>query len=257
MSATTSIPDLGDPSWSAWYQSTFSLELAAIEAEHAAAAAKQRAGGGENGANGGGSGRGLVSGGGAADADDGRGVRSPASYWTLHQRLRAVDAMDGLLELLLSRVNMEPLSKSQWEPDGEAARCRGCGSELGWRKLERRHHCRSCGLVYCGRCATGSPRRCSPCLSRANRLDLVRRVRLLERDAFAVPSRDAALAVARAYRVAIEAFDADEPITREARSVLVQGLHSFLELDEIANCLKSGQQTVSLATMVLSSPGGV
>ena len=165
-----------------------------------------------------------------------------------------MDALDGLLELLLSRVNMEPLSRSQWEPDGAASACHACGAELGWRKLERRHHCRSCGLVYCGRCATGSPRRCSQCLSRTNRVDLVRRVRQLERDAFARPSRDAALAVARAYRVAIEAFDADEPFTREARGVLVQGLHSFLELDEVANCLKSGQPpNVSLATLVLST----
>jgi len=37
-----------------------------------------------------------------------------------------------------------------WQPDQEAASCSGC--RHGFGVLKRRHHCRSCGLLFCGNC---------------------------------------------------------------------------------------------------------
>jgi hypothetical protein len=216
--SSQTFPDVGDGEWSAWYQSTFSSELAELDG---GPPEPLRSGNGNNNNN-------LSN----------NGVGSSANK--LIRRLRSIDAIDGLMELLLTQCNLE--AKVTWERDSDAPTCRGCGTALGWTHLQRRHHCRICGLIYCSNCAPAGTnrdisRKCRTCLSRTMGLELIRRVRALERDAFSVPSREAVLAVARAYRVAIEAFDGES--NREARAVLTQGLHTFLELDEIAKCLKT------------------
>ncbi|KAG2174446.1 hypothetical protein INT44_006709 [Umbelopsis vinacea] len=40
----------------------------------------------------------------------------------------------------------------KWEPDSEASDCRRCNKRFGL--LNRRHHCRRCGLVVCDKCST-------------------------------------------------------------------------------------------------------
>jgi hypothetical protein len=65
---------------------------------------------------------------------------------------------------------------SYWQPDEEAAACRHCASPF--TLLRRRHHCRACGLLFCGACAPArdgvlsggrflGQRVCVPCWARA------------------------------------------------------------------------------------------
>ena len=42
-------------------------------------------------------------------------------------------------------------SREPWQADGEAARCPRCSS--GYDLLNRRHHCRRCGLIVCEPCS--------------------------------------------------------------------------------------------------------
>ena len=42
-----------------------------------------------------------------------------------------------------------------WEPDEVAPRCRGQACGVAFDSMERRHHCRACGLVFCGKCSEG------------------------------------------------------------------------------------------------------
>lgn len=41
----------------------------------------------------------------------------------------------------------------RWVPDHAASHCQGCGAAF-WSLLTRRHHCRNCGGVFCGQCAS-------------------------------------------------------------------------------------------------------
>ncbi len=38
-----------------------------------------------------------------------------------------------------------------WIPDERASRCYGCRSDFSW--LNRKHHCRICGRIFCGKCS--------------------------------------------------------------------------------------------------------
>jgi len=42
-----------------------------------------------------------------------------------------------------------------WEPDADAPTCRGPACGVAFDSLERRHHCRFCGRVFCGACSQG------------------------------------------------------------------------------------------------------
>jgi hypothetical protein len=46
----------------------------------------------------------------------------------------------------------ETVRTFKWEPDSEANECRRCNKRFGL--LNRRHHCRRCGLVVCDKCST-------------------------------------------------------------------------------------------------------
>jgi hypothetical protein len=48
------------------------------------------------------------------------------------------------------------LDRPQWEDDDATTKCRGCGDAFGLTR--RKHHCRSCGSLCCGRCSTSQMR---------------------------------------------------------------------------------------------------
>jgi hypothetical protein len=154
----------------------------------------------------------------------------------LRRRLRALDA----LEELGARVDAtsQPLSARLWEAD--APQCHGCREDLGLTRLKRRHHCRFCGLTFCHNCAPGEVRTCRSCRANRTRGDALRLVRAFERQALGKPepSKEDVLCVARAYRSAMEAF-AEYAESDLAKGLLLEGVHSFLDLDEIRICIGS------------------
>ena len=48
-------------------------------------------------------------------------------------------------------VASQRVSPPAWIPDEAASACMGCGDSFNL--LRRRHHCRACGKVFCGRCS--------------------------------------------------------------------------------------------------------
>ncbi|XP_078724219.1 uncharacterized protein LOC144941689 isoform X4 [Lampetra fluviatilis] len=51
-----------------------------------------------------------------------------------------------------------------WQPDHNTKKCTSCKMEFG--VLTRKHHCRSCGLIFCSNCCSswvGKNRNCRPC----------------------------------------------------------------------------------------------
>jgi len=48
----------------------------------------------------------------------------------------------------MNPLNLRPI----WQPDEEALKCNKCKSTFS--TINRRHHCRHCGLVFCGTCST-------------------------------------------------------------------------------------------------------
>ena len=89
--------------------------------------------------------------------------------------IKSVDSKDFLRAMYGST---SPLAPPVWVPDHEAAVCRLC--EAPFTFFFRRHHCRACGQVVCGRCS--SRRRI------VHRVDLVNLVRVC--DLCAVSSRE-------------------------------------------------------------------
>ena len=73
--------------------------------------------------------------------------------------LGAATPGDGRLSGLLEDASASPFRRPRaltpsraprWVPDAHAASCRGCFRDFGM--LRRRHHCRSCGEVFCDEC---------------------------------------------------------------------------------------------------------
>lgn len=66
----------------------------------------------------------------------------------------------------------KPCHKSLWEPDSATPTCRRCRAWFHF--FNRRHHCRFCGLVVCGRCTPKhqwyeAQRRCITCYQVSSR----------------------------------------------------------------------------------------
>ena len=60
------------------------------------------------------------------------------------------------------------IEKEKWTPDEVVHACPSCNAAFGM--MQRKHHCRQCGDVFCGRCAprrsiqgAGFFRMCGPC----------------------------------------------------------------------------------------------
>ena len=49
---------------------------------------------------------------------------------------------------------LTPRTPPAWIPDSEAPNCMGCTEAFTF--VKRRHHCRACGKVFCGRCSAQS-----------------------------------------------------------------------------------------------------
>lgn len=71
-------------------------------------------------------------------------------------------------------MTLPAISKEEWVPDSMVSACQACGTQFS--VTTRRHHCRSCGRIYCDKCcgtraelSDGSESRvCSTCLARAS-----------------------------------------------------------------------------------------
>eukprot|EP00753_Platysulcus_tardus_P013328 PLAT3662.22.p1 GENE.PLAT3662.22~~PLAT3662.22.p1 ORF type:complete len:573 (+),score=237.13 PLAT3662.22:91-1809(+) len=64
------------------------------------------------------------------------------------------DAVDSAVDVLLREAAFRPHVgiKCEWMPDSSAPACMACGAEFGVFLPPRRHHCRSCGGIFCGDC---------------------------------------------------------------------------------------------------------
>eukprot|EP01102_Stenamoeba_stenopodia_P008342 TRINITY_DN2395_c0_g1_i1.p1 TRINITY_DN2395_c0_g1~~TRINITY_DN2395_c0_g1_i1.p1 ORF type:complete len:368 (-),score=64.09 TRINITY_DN2395_c0_g1_i1:138-1241(-) len=89
-----------------------------------------------------------------------------------------------------------PLKRPEWVPDTSSETCMGCGSEFTF--INRRHHCRGCGKLFCNDCCDHwlllpeefeypEPQRtCLPCYKNLSNIDYSRHF-----DAFGDPNNHA------------------------------------------------------------------
>ena len=142
------------------------------------------------------------------------------------RRIVAVDSVETLA------VPMLEIQREDWEKDVDV--CRGCTRNLGWLQFRPKHHCRFCGKTFCNDCAFGDIRICNPCEMKRARFQTLQLLRIFEREAVRNPTKENVVSVARAYRIALQAFanEKDESFAQEARLILIEGLQSFLELIE-------------------------
>jgi hypothetical protein len=62
------------------------------------------------------------------------------------------DAAQGEVEAMEIQQALGPLKdRKEWSPDADARECQGCS--VAFSMFWRRHHCRSCGGVFCANCA--------------------------------------------------------------------------------------------------------
>jgi len=199
-----------DEDWNIWYQKTFSSELSLISNETLLDVLNN-----------------------PASNPVKLSSRTESETNVLKRRLRAVDAIESLSQQVESAA---PISTALWEVDADE--CRSCKKDLGWTRLRRRHHCRYCGLIFCGDCTPGEIRRCTFCHVRKTRFEAIKVLRGFEREVGAADgfTREGVLSVVRAYRVAIQSFSTKPgdsmTFVHNARSTLLEGMHSFLELTE-------------------------
>ncbi|KAL0246352.1 hypothetical protein GEMRC1_007564 [Eukaryota sp. GEM-RC1] len=87
--------------------------------------------------------------------------------------------IDGWREVLEScsraHAGIKSLAAAVWKPDNLTSECSNCG--IHFTLLKRRHHCRSCGGIYCGNCTknrmvlraeTSMSRVCENCFKEAS-----------------------------------------------------------------------------------------
>ena len=223
-SGSTANNNNSNSDWSDWYFKTFSRELS-LNTSTSTTSNNQSS---DN----------LV--------DESKRVLTEAAV--LRRRLHAIDAVEMLA------VPVTEVPRYEWEND--ASTCYRCQKDLGWVHFRRKHHCRFCGKTFCGQCAPGEVRCCADCDRRRHRFKNLQLLRAFERDALRAPSKETVFSVARAYRVAIQSFSNNSSqsdidtgssnggtkehhvFEQEARLILIEGLHSFLELEDTKACLK-------------------
>lgn len=57
------------------------------------------------------------------------------------------------LRIVELKEEILPLSEAKWIKDSEATECRLC--DVQFSVLQRRHHCRNCGQIFCNECSSG------------------------------------------------------------------------------------------------------
>jgi len=100
----------------------------------------------------------------------------------LLQRMAAVDAVTELLD------GLSTFGKSVWQSDKDVDECPLCHQSFSL--FNRRHHCRVCFQIRCDACAPNAPPRiCKVCKKRLHFVDLIKKVRVMERLAVISPTR--------------------------------------------------------------------
>jgi len=57
------------------------------------------------------------------------------------------------MDYLNNMINFNSDRKGYWQPDNTSVKCssENCNIEFGF--LERKHHCRYCGKIFCNKCS--------------------------------------------------------------------------------------------------------
>ncbi|VDD90925.1 unnamed protein product [Enterobius vermicularis] len=57
------------------------------------------------------------------------------------------------LRILELKEEFLPFSEAEWQDDAEVANCKACNASFSVSR--RKHHCRSCGMIFCNSCSDG------------------------------------------------------------------------------------------------------
>ncbi|EMD41411.1 hypothetical protein CERSUDRAFT_79056 [Gelatoporia subvermispora B] len=126
------------------------------------------------------------------------------------------------------------LPRRRWKPDSQATKCDTFLCRKRFSILERRHHCRKCGGVYCAECSS----RTTPLLDTTN-LDFLYPPRDVPISAFASPESPVVQA-----RVCVECWDQIHGCTTPRSPVIIKG----------SIPIPVRQQTLSTSSSVSSMP---
>ncbi|KAI0028084.1 FYVE zinc finger-domain-containing protein, partial [Vararia minispora EC-137] len=92
-------------------------------------------------------------------------TRSPASTTSLPSLSEGSSSSSSSIASLHSSFAVRPfehlavlLPRNLWKPDSHATRCDAFACRLRFSLLERRHHCRKCGGVFCHQCSARTTR---------------------------------------------------------------------------------------------------
>ncbi|XP_072749970.1 lateral signaling target protein 2 homolog [Anoplolepis gracilipes] len=82
---------------------------------------------------------------------------------SIHERQESLPEYEDVEETALTHDRTSPVTERgeecverapAWVPDNDAPRCMAC--QAGFTVVRRRHHCRNCGKVFCGRCSSNN-----------------------------------------------------------------------------------------------------
>ncbi|XP_012215295.1 lateral signaling target protein 2 homolog [Linepithema humile] len=82
---------------------------------------------------------------------------------SIHERQDSLAEYEDMDETALTHDRTSPVTERgeecverapAWVPDNDAPRCMAC--QAGFTVVRRRHHCRNCGKVFCGRCSSNN-----------------------------------------------------------------------------------------------------
>ncbi|KAL6434922.1 hypothetical protein ACFW04_005232 [Cataglyphis niger] len=86
-----------------------------------------------------------------------------AETGSIHERQESLPEYEDAEETALTHDRTSPVTERgeecverapAWVPDNDAPRCMAC--QAGFTVVRRRHHCRNCGKVFCGRCSSNN-----------------------------------------------------------------------------------------------------